>query len=325
MAKQALIMTATKVLIDWNADIDYTTLEPDTYRPAEHTIITVSFTNPPAGWQNDVYVWNAFLADFVKKEDTDGCQNGYTNYGDPWEPLDGELYADDFVNFSGWDVYSGADMTTSPSVDTAAGLFRAKGANPCIDATLRPRGIVVQPDHTANGAIFIARDIATDFGFDGDGPWTIMARANIPNHRIVANNSVLMGMGLSLPGLDSMQRNGVEIYPMDTDDGPDLSGLQCHRLDNGVAGDITEWNIAPADFTLPNGIWFFMYHENAASVVNCFFSIDGGHTLCELGTVTKDPATFTHLYFTFLTVKQMVTHPMINLCYLRVYDSVKTR
>lgn len=64
-------MTATKVLIDWNVDIDYTTMEPDTYRPAEHTIITSAFINPPADWKEDVWIWNDDLGEFCKCGDAD--------------------------------------------------------------------------------------------------------------------------------------------------------------------------------------------------------------------------------------------------------------
>ncbi len=324
MAKQALIMTVTKVLIDWNVDIDYTTMEPETYRPAEHTIITVAFTNPPANWKKDVWFWCASHLEFEKVDEACGNLVGIPNYSDPWESLSGdELFADDFVNFVGWTVHSGVDTTTSPSIDTPAGIFRAKGANPCVDATMRPRGIVVMPDHTASNVLSINRDIATDFGFDGDGDWTIVAKVYVPHHRVVINNSISLGMGLSLPASNNLQRNSVELYPLEQDAGP-VSGVHCHRVDNGSGADVTEWNDDPYP-SYPNGLWIFMYHKSGEGTVDCFFNIDGGRTLDELGTLTKDPATFTHLFFLFGSIKQMVTHPMIELCYVRVYQSIKTR
>lgn len=69
MAKQALVLTDSKALVDWNADIDYTLLEPDTYRPADHTIITAAFTNLPAGWEDDAWCWNDDRSEFDKISD----------------------------------------------------------------------------------------------------------------------------------------------------------------------------------------------------------------------------------------------------------------
>lgn len=63
MAKQALIHTDSKCLIGWAEDIDYTLLEPDTYRPAEHTIITDPFTLP-GNWAHSAWHWNDTTSEF---------------------------------------------------------------------------------------------------------------------------------------------------------------------------------------------------------------------------------------------------------------------
>ena len=83
MAKQALILTDSKGLVDWNADIDYTTMEPDTYRPADHTIITAAFTSLPAGWEEDAWIWNDDRSEFDNVRDL--CQNTPFN---PYPSLD---------------------------------------------------------------------------------------------------------------------------------------------------------------------------------------------------------------------------------------------
>jgi hypothetical protein len=245
-----------------------------------------------------------------------------TEYPDPWEALDGsEVFSDNFQTFSGWTVHSNVDTTTSPTVDTSASVFRAKGANPVIDSTLRTRGIVVMPDHTASTNTKINQDISGVL--DGDGDWTLMGKVNIPHHRVVANNSIALGMGFSLPAVNNLQRNAVEMYAIEQDPGP-VSGTHCQRIDDGVGANVTEWNITPYP-SYPNGIWIFMYHQDSAGTVDCFFSIDGGRTLCEHGTLTKNPSTFTHFYFNFGSIKQMVTNPMIELAYCRAYQSIKTR
>lgn len=83
MAKQALILTDSKALVDWNADIDYSTMSPDTYRAGDHTIITAAFTNLPAGWENDCWVWNDDRSEFDKVNDL--MQNTPAN---PYPSLD---------------------------------------------------------------------------------------------------------------------------------------------------------------------------------------------------------------------------------------------
>ncbi len=245
-------------------------------------------------------------------------------FGDPWESLAGdEVFSENWPTFpgAGWSVHNNFDQTTSPTVDSNVSVFRAISANPAVSAAIRPGGIIVMPENLTSGRITIIRDISSALSSPG-GDWCIMARAHIPQYRVVDNNSIELRMGFSLPASNNVHYNAAELIMIEQD--PAITGIQCQRYDNDVVGNITEFNqsVIPS---FPNGIWVFMYHQNGSSDIICFFSIDGGRTLCEVGTITKNPSTFTHLFFTFNTIKQMVTNPQIELSYIRVYDSLKQR
>ena len=73
MAKQALILTDGKTLIDWSEDHDYSQDGPEIYRPADHTIITDAFTSLPSDWKDYTWVWNADITEFDKTQDYCNC------------------------------------------------------------------------------------------------------------------------------------------------------------------------------------------------------------------------------------------------------------
>jgi hypothetical protein len=251
-----------------------------------------------------------------------GNGNGGSLYPDPWEALAGdEIFSDNFDSFSGWTVYNDFDQTSTPTIDTAASVFRAIGNNPVIDSSTRDNGLIVMPENNTSNLISISRDISSLLPSPG-GPWLMMAKISIPNHRVIINNSISAAIGFSLPASNNLQYNSVEIYALEQD--PGLSGIQCQRWDNAVVGNISEFNMSPNP-AFPCTVWLFMYHENASSDVVCFWSIDGGRTLNELGTVTKDPSTFTHFYFACSSIAQMTTYPQIGIEYCRIYDSLKQR
>lgn len=253
--------------------------------------------------------------------DVEGGVGSSTNYPDPWEALAGdEVFSDDFETFSGWTTYNGFNTTTTPSIDTAASVFRAKGANPCVDSSLRTRGIVVMPENNTSTSISITKDVSGVLTASGN--WLMMAKFFISHHRLIANNSVSAAIGFSLPASNSLRYNAVELFAMEQD--ASVSGIQCQRSDNNSIGNITEMNTAVTP-AIPNGIWAFLYHQSGSSDVNAFFSIDGGRTLCELGIVTKNPSTFTTFYVHLAASKQMVTHQQIEVAYVRVYQSLKQR
>ncbi len=246
---------------------------------------------------------------------------GGSLYPDPWEiPTGDEVFSDDFENFSGYTVYNNNDTTSTPSVDGTASPFRAKGANPVIDSTTRDRGLIIMPENNTSNGITIARDISSVLNPAQD--WTIVAKMAVPNHRLIANNSVIAGVGLTLPAT-SLWNNSVMILSVETDT-TDI-GMQSQRVDNNVFGEITQFNLNPNAPTYPNGVLLILYHENGAGTVHGFFSIDGGRSLSELGTMTKDPATFTHLFFWFSAIKQLVTYQQIGLDFVRIYQSIEQR
>jgi hypothetical protein len=258
-----------------------------------------------------------------KQADGDGAGAG--NYPDVWEELAGdEVFSDDFTSFTGWTTYSGFDTTTTPTIDTAASVYRAKGANPCVDHTLRTNGIVVMPEHTASTFITITRDISGVL--DGDGDWTMVAKMLFPINKDQANNSVGGGMLFSLPASNDVRYNSVDMYALEQDVGG-VNGIQCQRTDNGTPTNITEANQTIADPTYPHDTWIFMYHKNAVDNVDCFYSIDGGRTIAELGSLTKDTSTFTNLNFVFFGARPagQVVYSQMELSYVRVYQSLKSR
>lgn len=73
MAKQALILTNGKTLIDWSLDHDYSQDGPEIYRPADHTIITDDFTPLPSDWAQFAWVWNSTTLEFDKTQDYCSC------------------------------------------------------------------------------------------------------------------------------------------------------------------------------------------------------------------------------------------------------------
>jgi len=73
MAKQALILTNGKTLIDWSLDHDYSQDGPEIYRPADHTIITDDFTALPGDWKEYSWIWNSTTLEFDKSQDYCNC------------------------------------------------------------------------------------------------------------------------------------------------------------------------------------------------------------------------------------------------------------
>ncbi len=243
-----------------------------------------------------------------------------SDYGDPWETRDGtEAFSDDFTEFSGWSVYTNFDTTSSPSYDTTASVFRAKGANPCIDATAREHGLIVMPENNTSGRITIARDISGVL--DGDQDWTIMARWSVPTQRDFIDNTTNALMGYSLPGNNLANYNSTWVWAIEQ--GTNVNQIGTQKNDNGVGTTIAWASDDKPNFH--NGIWTFMYHKNAVDEVYGFFSLDGGRTLSEIGTMSKDTSSFTTLFFSLLGVNQMEAYSQIEICYTRVYQSLKQR
>jgi hypothetical protein len=69
MAKQALILTIGRTLVDWSEDHDYSQDPSSIYRPADHTIITTAFTSLPGNWKNFTWIWNSGRSEFDNTDD----------------------------------------------------------------------------------------------------------------------------------------------------------------------------------------------------------------------------------------------------------------
>lgn len=244
-----------------------------------------------------------------------------SNYPDPWEELAGdEVFFDDFRTLSGWTAHTGFDTTTSPTLDTSADVFRAKSANPCVDSATRERGLIIMPAHTAGSGLSLSRDISSVL--TASGAWTIMSKWTIPIHQVLADGSINTWFGLSLPASNLLVYNAVAMQGIEQDVAE--NAIQSIRYDNGVVGDITEWSTNGGP-NFPSDLWLFLYHQNGAGTVNAFVSAGTGRVLREVGTITKDPATFTHLFLAASNTKQMVTEAQFGLDYVRVYQSLKQR
>jgi len=257
----------------------------------------------------------------IGNQPANGNGNGGSAYPDPWEFLDGtEVFADDFKAFSGWTVYSGYDTTTTPGVDTNASVFRVKGANPCIDSTIRSQGLIVMPEHTANPRISIAQDISGSL--DGDGDWCLVTKMDLPRPRVIANNSLVAGFGYSLPASNIVNYNATEIFAVETD--ASTLGLVSQQITNNSPGNLVAYDMVNYP-SYPNTIWLFQYHKSGESVVTSFYSVDSGRTLCEMHNVPKNSSTFTTIYYSLYAVRQMTAYHQLGISYVRAYQSLKLR
>ena len=240
-------------------------------------------------------------------------------YPDPWEDLDGtEVFWDNFTSFSGWTVHSSSDMTTAPTVDTTASVMRAKTTNPCIDATTRTNGLIIMPEHTASTCLLFRRDISSVLTATGN--WTMVSKAHLPIHALVANNSNQCCMGFSLPASNVATYNSAYVLAVETDAAE--YAFQADRNDNGVAV-VGEWITGTTIH--PTTVWMFLFHVSGESTITAMVSMDGGRSLCEVGTISKSPSGYTNLFFWFTGARQMVTYNQFGLDYVRVYQSIKQR
>lgn len=73
MAKQALILTDGKTLVDWSEDHDYSQDGTNIYRPADHTIITAAFTSLPSDWKEYTWIWNDDKEEFDNVDVVECC------------------------------------------------------------------------------------------------------------------------------------------------------------------------------------------------------------------------------------------------------------
>jgi hypothetical protein len=240
-------------------------------------------------------------------------------YPDPWEALDGtEIFWDNFSSFAGWTSYSGVDTTTTPTIDTTASIMRAKGDNPCIDATTRTNGLIIMPEHTASGSLSIAR--AINSVLTPTGNWTIVSRVHLPVQAVIVNNSAAMSMGLSLPASNSLVYNSASVDALEIDSAE--NAFQYTYYTNGA---VTTSEYVTLATVHPASVWLFLFHVSGESTITAAVSYDSGRSLCEIGTISKSPTGFTTLYFTIIGVKQMVTYHQFGIDYVRVYQSITQR
>lgn len=249
--------------------------------------------------------------------------------GGPWDaPDDTEVFNDNLSgSYNGsWNVYSGTDTSTTPSIDSTVGTFRAKAANPVIDVTTDSNALLIQPAHTASVTLSMAIDLDAQ-GLDFTDDWTIVSKISLPDAENMGDNNLTAAIGASLPGgANSLLHNSIILYAAETDEPAAVEvDYQYDRYDDGTPNS-TEWGdrnilVTPGTYLLK------LIHVNADNDTYCQLSKTNGYSWTNLGAFGKNPDAFTTGFIHLGWTKDAsdIAEAFFRVHYFRAYQSVKER